>query len=399
MLVVAALFYTLLLVYGTLFPLSGWQWPSGSILNPLFPTWPQKLHTSDVITNLLVYMPLGFLVALIFRRRYPMWSLLILATAVGTLLSFSLEYLQTYLPSRVTSLADILLNSLGSFLGVTLVLLVNQSSPLHRRLFAFKQYWFKDDPLAHTGLAVLGLWALSQLFPLVPSLDFGSLRNGLRPLWHTLNNPLLYDPWQATIYALNITGLGMLASTVIREHRRALPLFALFVITVLLLKVPVVGRQLSAESITGLIIGLTTILILSCGKASFRGIAAVVICSAFLLEALSSGISNTTKPMNWVPFLGHMQNVMDMTDVITTAWPFAALAYLALSFTPPQPKQVAISGAILVFISTLAVEWLQQSLPGRYPDITDVVLATLGWSLPWLYMSAIQKSAAPQNAN
>ena len=120
--------------------------------------------------------------------------------------------------------------------------------------------------------------------------------------------------------------------------------------------------------------------------------AALCLCSAFLLEALQTGSSAVTKGINWIPFLGHMKSIMDMVDLVATAWPFAALAYLALSFAPPNAKPVAISGAILIAITTLVVEWLQQSLPGRYPDITDVVIATLGWSLPWVYLSAITKS-------
>lgn len=403
-------FYTLLLIYGTLFPLSGWEWPSNSLLNPLYPPWPQKLHTSDVITNLLIYIPFGFLLALIVNRYCQFLLLLLLVTALGTGLSFLLEYLQTYLPTRVTSLADILLNGLGSFLGASLIILVSPSSSLHKKLRSLKQYWFKDGTVTHIGLFVLGMWAVSQLFPLVPSLDVASLRAGLRPLWHTLNDFSLFDPWHAATYTLNITGLGLLAATLFRENRRVLPLFTVFIIAVLFLKIPVVGRQLSAESISGLFVSvfsLAVILALCSGSVSSRGfgrsgqgfnpgfnqgMAALCLCSAFLLEALQTGSSAVTKGINWIPFLGHMKSIMDMVDLVATAWPFAALAYLALSFAPPNAKPVAISGAILIAITTLVVEWLQQSLPGRYPDITDVVIATLGWSLPWVYLSAITKS-------
>ncbi len=381
---IATLIYVLLLVYGTLFPLSGWQWPDGGLLNPRFPAWPEKLHSSDVLTNLLVYMPLGLLLGVLLRQRFSPWGVLILATSLGTGLSFLLEYLQTYLPLRVSSLADILLNGLGSLAGAGLLVLMNPGSSLQRRLLAFKHFWFKEDPLSQLGLVVLVLWATAQLFPLVPSLDMASLRAGLKPLWYTLNDIGRFEPWRTGVYALNITGLGLLTRHLLREGRPLLPLFGALVMTVLLLKVLVVGRQLSLEALGGAALGLLMLLLV---RGDGRAVATLALCGAFLLEALQSGTGSATRAMNWIPFLGHMQSVLDMVDIITTAWPFVALAWLGLSYKPPRPMTIAVSGGLLVCFGTLTVEWLQQSLPGRYPDITDVALATLGWGLPWWYFA------------
>ena len=53
--------YLLLLVYGTLFPLNGWLTPGTS---PWRLMWQHGLHNAskaDILTNLLVYLPLGLL--------------------------------------------------------------------------------------------------------------------------------------------------------------------------------------------------------------------------------------------------------------------------------------------------------------------------------------------------
>ncbi len=405
---VTAIFYTLLLAYGTLYPLSSLHWPSGNMLNPFFPTWPEKLHTSDVITNFLVYIPFGFLIALLLhnrllRHQLRLWILLIVVMSIGVSLSFLLEYLQTYLPSRVTSLSDVFLNGLGSLFGASFILFVHQTStthhsPFQRKLAVFNQHWFTNIPTTQLGLTVLALWTLSQILPLVPSLDFGNLRAGLRPLWYAIHDPSLINPWQATVYALNITGLGILASTVLRDERHILFIFLFFVTTVLLLKVPIVGRQLSAESLLGLITALATIAILRTTlritKISLPGVAAVAIGIAFFVGALHSDGNGTTRPINWIPFLGHMNNVMDLVNIIAAVWPFTALAYFASLYAPPKPKLLAISGGCFIFTMTLGLEWIQQYLPGRYPDITDALLATLGWSLPWLYINTVPKKTS-----
>jgi hypothetical protein len=33
------------------------------------------------------------------------------------------------------------------------------------------------------------------------------------------------------------------------------------------------------------------------------------------------------------------------------------------------------------------LEWIQQAIPGRTPDITDVLIAITGWTLPLLFIN------------
>lgn len=83
--------YLLLLIYATLFPLSGWDGLRGGLHN-LFPViWPTQISRSDVITNLVVYLPLGLLLMLSWRPRYGAWFAIALATLVGSSLSFGLN--------------------------------------------------------------------------------------------------------------------------------------------------------------------------------------------------------------------------------------------------------------------------------------------------------------------
>ena len=62
--------YTLLIVYGSLYPFSGWRslgiGPFAYLTDPL----PQYLTAFDVITNVLGYMPFGALAVLALYPRY-----------------------------------------------------------------------------------------------------------------------------------------------------------------------------------------------------------------------------------------------------------------------------------------------------------------------------------------
>ena len=72
----------------------------------------------DVLVNIVGFVPLGFLVSLLLRRS-PLTATvsLILVVSSGLLLSFAMEFLQTYLPTRTPGIADIVSNSAGMIPG------------------------------------------------------------------------------------------------------------------------------------------------------------------------------------------------------------------------------------------------------------------------------------------
>ena len=77
---------------------------------------------SDFIINLFGFMPFGFFFsALLFRRRgkFPIYFILITVGA-GFLLSLFIEVAQAWLPSRNSSIFDLILNTAGALLGAIL---------------------------------------------------------------------------------------------------------------------------------------------------------------------------------------------------------------------------------------------------------------------------------------
>ena len=376
--------YTLLLIYGTLYPFN-WQWHATLTLEP-FLHWPKRLAKSDFITNLLVYIPLGLLLGQLLKKRFGVWATVLIATTCGTLLSFSLEYLQLMLPNRVSSLADVALNSTGSFLGAGLSSIFSGTSVFYRSLAHFRKQWFLPGAVTNVGLIVIGLWALSQLMPLVPSLDMATMRHGLKPIWHTLNNLATFDFWQASTYTLNIFALCALSSLIIKPERPHLRLLVGFVVAVLLFKVPVIGRQLSLEAISGAVSGMVVYAIMR-PKTHTTVLAACALIAALVVDTVhaSNPYNILLRDINWIPFRGQMRTVMGLADLSASLWPFAALAFLVIHRKPRRLKTVVVTGGILVFCFAFSLELVQQYIPGRYPDITDVLLATAGWGLAWWY--------------
>src|SRR4051812_13511385 len=71
------------------------------------------LDFGDVVQNIALFLPFGFLVATFLPAGRSEARLLALTCLIGICLSGSVETLQTWIPGRYPTLSDVLLNGLG----------------------------------------------------------------------------------------------------------------------------------------------------------------------------------------------------------------------------------------------------------------------------------------------
>lgn len=168
-----ALLYAALIVFASLFPFEGWRAQGLSwwaILTQPLP--PQYWTGFDVGSNLAGYVPLGFLLGLgMVRSGAARWAVWV-AWGVGTVLSMGMEGLQLYLPRRVPSNLDLLLNSLGALLGGCLAWWLYRLGGV-QRWASFRQRWLGEP--APFGLALVLLWPWALLFPAAVPLGLGQV--------------------------------------------------------------------------------------------------------------------------------------------------------------------------------------------------------------------------------
>lgn len=384
-----ALIYAVLIAYGSLYPFLGWHGPLDAALDFVGAPWSRHVSRSDIITNILVYLPLGALIARALRYRLNPWLAFLAAALLGALLSFAMESLQAYLPGRVSSRLDWLLNSLGTLLGALGAALIQARWGPLRALAQLRRQWFLPGPTADFGLLVLGLWALAQLIPLLLYLDPDSLQRGLWSLWRALSQPSLLHWQQLAADSLSIAGLGLFVTLYARSAKSVMPLFIAFIVFVLLLRIPVMSWRLSLETGAGALLGLAGTLALLRSPRPFRLIAAAVaILIGFALAKLAPEISLWFKPpreVNWIPFAGRMHSLSGFAELLAGLWPFLTLAALAQAGAPY--RQHALWGGITVAFIAVALELAQQGIPGHRPDVTNVLLALTGWYAPWRWLT------------
>jgi glycopeptide antibiotics resistance protein len=70
---------------------------------------------ADIINNIVLFVPLGFLFQV--TRRRTGWRFLLQALGFGVLVSIAVEVCQLFLPDRDSSLIDVATNGLGALLG------------------------------------------------------------------------------------------------------------------------------------------------------------------------------------------------------------------------------------------------------------------------------------------
>ncbi|MDE2081142.1 MAG: VanZ family protein [Burkholderiales bacterium] len=196
-----ALAYVALIVYASLYPFEGWTWPPGQGLGDLATLpWTHWYGTFDVTSNVLGYLPLGALL-LIAARRSGLGArrALALAIALPAALSYSCEVLQQFVPGRVASMEDLMMNSLGALAGALLAQLGHRVGAVDR-WHALRGRWFARDSAG--ALALLALWPVGLLFPTPVPLGLGQVGERLRA-W--LADLLSGVPWAATLQALLAT--------------------------------------------------------------------------------------------------------------------------------------------------------------------------------------------------
>jgi VanZ family protein len=187
----AAMTHLLLLVYASLIPFDFNASPREihNHLRRAFLFWPASnlLHVSksDLVSNFLLYLPLGALLAAYFSRSSrPYRAVACLGvTCVGAAVSILVETCQLFSGTRISGVQDVVMNTAGSLIGALAGAAGGQSIWLgwQRTL----RRWWQVHPSRILVIAMLAMLAGDALSPFAPSIDVSSLKRNVR--YSTIN--------------------------------------------------------------------------------------------------------------------------------------------------------------------------------------------------------------------
>ena len=376
---IAGVFYLLALVMVSLFPFQGWTWngvmPWAFLGQPL----PRYRTDFDLYTNVLAYIPLGLVWAslLAARKGHTNWGSerplirpMLQACLIGLLLSLVMEGLQTYLPSRRAQWLDLLANGIGTAIGVGLWAVGQLISRWHRARKRPFRGAISALPLPGSwlvGSLLLIIWVTAQASPQLLWLALGDALSSLLPLrpWGWIfdlpQEAAMAWTEQVLVEAALVTS-GLISLAVIGRitllgigHRWSNRLqqqwgltLGLTIVCALMTRATWIwllapGAQSSPENLQAALAawlspGVQTGIFLAglCGAAAFALSLRSMVWMALLLTGLgivlASGlpISGYEAPLasSWAS--GQWFNLRGLAALSAAAWPFLAMAWLAL---------------------------------------------------------------------
>lgn len=334
-----------LIVYASLHPFSGWRDNGVSPWAFFSAAWPRYWTVFDLLSNVAVYLPLGFFLTLALQRIPWRFSAPILAVLLAGGVSLGLEVLQNWLPSRIPSNLDIGCNALGGLIGAIWAHYVGPRIFERLEVVALRLL----APVAHgeLGLTLLGLWMIVPLSP--ETLLFGA--GDLRQLFtFTPAIPFSVDRFaliEAGIAACNAIAVGLILGQLLAKTWIAylvVPIFVLCGLGIRTLGAAVlIGPEEAMAWLThgaqqGLLIALG-VLVLTLWLPTRIGLifaALALIAGTVLVNLAPANPYSAAALAAWRQ--GHFLNFNGLTRIVASLWPFLALPFLLLTLRRPQKR-------------------------------------------------------------
>ncbi len=336
-----ALMYGFAIAYASLQPFSPWIAPAPGTPFWIFASWPLRWTRFDALANLIAYVPLGVFAALLPRQASPATRAGV-ALALGLVLSFTLETLQTFLPPRDASLIDLAANSAGALLGGLVGATAARVDRNRGTIAALRARVFLPGKLGDLGIALLVLWLAAQINPGIPlfALTFDPNRVPM-----PISAAAAIDADSAAMLlgamesAFQVMGVGLFLALLLRERRfiggAVLLLMGVALLlkggaALLLLKPEVWEAWIKPSVSFGTTVGLLLLLVaIFLPRPAQIAVCATALLSSLLAPLLAVDLPSARAPLtlfNWR--YGHLLNFNGLTQTVLLLWPLMAAAWL-----------------------------------------------------------------------
>lgn len=327
----------ILIVLVCLNPFTGWRDIGANPFDFLSAPLPRYLTLIDVVLNLLGFLPLGFLVAAALREHCGLVRTVVFTTLGCALLSFSVEFIQNYLPTRVASNVDLATNTLGALCGALAGHHWGRIFDERGALQVWRRRRVLPGHIGEIGLVLVGLWWLTLLEP--GTMLFGS--GDLRP-WFDLPPPLAFSVHRyVALEALMVASQLVAVGLVVRRIMRA-PSFPLFLLVLLIgvavrslacavfVMPPAPWMWLTPGAVRGCVLGVLALLVMWRLPGWLQHTLA---CLALLATTALVNLAPDNPYIEFSSHLlqeGHALNFDGLTRLVASLWPFLALAFLSV---------------------------------------------------------------------
>jgi VanZ family protein len=354
----ALLVYIVLLVYGSLSPWGGWRSLGVGPFSFLIAPWPTYVTLFDLTLNVLAYVPLGLLLALVLHPWLRAPARILATAAIAALASILLESAQSYLPTRIASNLDVLANLAGAVIGAVAGTRLAPTLIDNRQLVHAHGRWVR--PHATVVVLLAALWPLAQAHPGPMLFGNGEIDRELLSAALGLfgRGEPQFDAGQfaaaeVLVTACAMLGAGAALTAVLKERapRRRLMLYVL--VFALAIKAMTYGHEFGPErsfawmttgAVSGLAIGLLAMI--AAATAPARAAALLAAASLLVLVVAVNLVPSNPYHAHWLSAWhpGHLRNVAAASEWLGRAWPWAMLGALFWRLLRPPRRPGGAGG-------------------------------------------------------
>lgn len=404
--------YLLLLVYAscmpfdlTAAPADAWRHFSDSLR-----CWPfvphQHASKADILSNLLLYVPAGFLLAACWSAKCPRRLAVFLAsTGLCIAVSASVESVQAFSQSRITSAQDLLMNSIGGAVGALAGCICGRACFIRcRRMIRLRS---GQQAASLVGPLLLILLAGDAFYPFLPTLDVSQVWSNVKSSILSLDTALALHPWH--YWLVKRVGVYAFLAAFLAMAYSAKPRYLCGALWAILFSAALELGKLLIESRSA---NLANVAMSACGALTGAGIAATIhrpslrrINLALIVALLAAyvcylelepfqfawDVSSMARklpsgagylPLNDYAHSGGMNDVRLFARSILL---LAGLVFAVMHATPFLQGRslrwkiiIGLTGAGLL---GLLLEMAQFLLPTRTPSVSDVFSFAVGGAL------------------
>ncbi len=347
-----------LIAYGSLFPFHFSAEEFSQHYSQLLSV--QVSGIGDVLGNILLFIPLGFLSSLknsaeqpqLKKDKYLLWFIVFV-------FAFLLQIIQIAIPERDQNILDVVLNMVGFALGYIGISAINIQA-------------LKVQPkLAYLPIAIGLTYILSELSPFVPSLDFQAMKDSFKPLIVMPSLLIAFDTFTDTV-------IWLLVIRLLSFQQAKVPIKAIVSIWLFMLfaKVIIYSNYLTISDVISPLIALLLVAKVNFTHEKITKILFWLVLFIFGASSVTSfGAANITADI-FIPFQSYLdgQLYLGIQGLFYKLFLFSAIIWLAIELGK-NAKTVAVFLAFYV----MAIEALQLFMPDRATDFGDSLLVVIAY--------------------
>ncbi len=331
-----AVFCAFVIVYASLQPFTGWS-PSTRGAFAFLSNFTRYITRSDIVFNTLAYIPLGFALYATCPHAWGARARWAFVFVVAISLSITVEALQSWLPTRVSSVYDTISNLLGTGIGALIATPLIKRRNLIGWLEQLRNQLFVAGATGDFKILLLSIWLLVQINPGIP-------------LFAVTFHPGMDTAFDAAVIAVELTqttaslvGIGLFTDLTMRKRWLGGVALVFVISTAAALKTlaaqwlltPIAWESwLRPGHTLGIALGAFMLMLLFwLPKLAKSIVAGIALLSSIFIPLLLPDLFTARAPLsqfNWS--YGQLLNLNGLTRAIALVWPFVATAVLFLRF-------------------------------------------------------------------